>query len=133
MSQAQVVAVEVVLYKRFFNVTGRIQMDRLTVFCDLADVRRMGKILKLNDHTVWVKIMKGAKSAFVIKRHIKKHNCFFFTKGGYHIDETIYTKARDQDTIDKAVDLWLALRRSKQKPVGSHVYPTENAGLPKQV
>jgi hypothetical protein len=66
-------------------------MSRLTVFCDLTDGRRMGSIVRLNDHTVWVKILLGAQTFFVIKRHIKKHNCFFFTKGGYHIDETIYT------------------------------------------
>jgi hypothetical protein len=70
------------LYKQSFKAAGRILiMNRLTVFCDLAGGRRMGKIVKLNDYTVRVKIMKGARTFFVTKRHIKKHNCFFFTKG----------------------------------------------------
>jgi hypothetical protein len=66
-------------------------MYRLKVFVDLGNTRRLGEIVKLNQHTVHVKIMKGARTSFCIKRHIKKHNCFFFTEGGYHIDEIIHT------------------------------------------
>lgn len=52
----------------------RIDWDK--VFTDFAGGRRLGYIVKRNTHTVWVKIMMGAKSSITIKRHIIKHNCF---------------------------------------------------------
>jgi len=41
---------------------------------NVSNTQRLGKVVKLNDKTVWVKIMEGAKTSFVIKRHIIKHN-----------------------------------------------------------
>lgn len=36
--------------------------------------RRIGHVVRKNDKTVVVKMMKGAKTFKIIKRHIKKHN-----------------------------------------------------------
>ncbi|MHA2039660.1 MAG: hypothetical protein ACW98X_24855 [Promethearchaeota archaeon] len=44
--------------KAFFNISG---------------TRRMGRVLKVNNKTMWVKVMIGAKSYIHIKRHIEKH------------------------------------------------------------
>jgi hypothetical protein len=44
------------------------------MYCDVGGVRRLGYCTKLNDKTVWMKIMKGARTSFTIKRHIVKHN-----------------------------------------------------------
>jgi hypothetical protein len=35
--------------------------------------RRLGHVIRMNNKTVVVKIMKGAKSFKIIKRHIRKH------------------------------------------------------------
>ena len=46
-------------YKAMFTVGGK---------------RRIGVPVKINKHTMWVKIMKGARDYFIIKRHKVKHN-----------------------------------------------------------
>jgi hypothetical protein len=48
-----------ITYKAFFTVGG---------------VRRMGVPVKINSKTMWIKVMKGVKDYFIIKRHMKKHN-----------------------------------------------------------
>ena len=44
------------------------------VFVDLAGNRRVGHVVKRNEYTVWVKVMKGARTYDIIKRHVTKHN-----------------------------------------------------------
>jgi len=44
------------------------------LFINVGGVPRIGQLVKANSKTVWVRIMKGAKTNFVIKRHVKKHN-----------------------------------------------------------
>ena len=65
-------------------------MGKLSVFVDLGKTRSIAKIVKLNDYTVWVDIVIGCSTHIIIKRHIKKHHCFFFTLGGYHIDDVAF-------------------------------------------
>lgn len=48
-----------ITYRPFFTVGG---------------VRRMGVPVKINSKTMWIKVMKGAKDYFIIKRHMTKHN-----------------------------------------------------------
>lgn len=47
-------------------------------FFNLSGGRRMGRIVKRNDKTVWVKVMFGAKTFSVIKRHIDKHKVSYY-------------------------------------------------------
>lgn len=51
-------------------------MNRRPILCyvDVSGSRRLGKVVKVNYSTTWVKIMKGAKTSFIIKRHNIKHN-----------------------------------------------------------
>jgi len=46
-------------------------------YVNLSDTRRLGKVIKMNDKTVWVSIMDGASTSFIVKRHIDKHNVRF--------------------------------------------------------
>lgn len=48
----------------------------IKVFVDLSGSRRLGKLIKMNDHTCWVKIMFGARTYRIIKRHFVKHHIF---------------------------------------------------------
>lgn len=43
------------------------------IFIKVGGLDRIGQLVKANRHTVWVKVMKGAKTSFTIKRHVKKH------------------------------------------------------------
>jgi len=45
------------------------------VTVDFGGCRRLGKVMKYNHHTLWVKIMLGASTYTIVKRHKKKHNC----------------------------------------------------------
>lgn len=47
---------------------------KITVSVDVSGQRRIGQVVVWNRCTAWVKIMKGAKSSFTIKRHKSKHN-----------------------------------------------------------
>ena len=44
------------------------------LFINVGGVPRIGKLVKINIKTVWVRVMKGAKTNYVIKRHVKKHD-----------------------------------------------------------
>lgn len=55
-----------------------IRRNQVLVFVDLAGKRRIGLVTEVNLHTTWVKIMMGAKSYILIKRHNKKHNIAFY-------------------------------------------------------
>ena len=44
---------------------------------DFNKGRRMGQLVKSNDKTGWFKIMMGARSSIVIKRHNVKHHISF--------------------------------------------------------
>jgi hypothetical protein len=44
------------------------------IFIRVGDTYRLGTLVKVNRRTVWLKIMKGAKTSFTIKRHVKKHD-----------------------------------------------------------
>jgi hypothetical protein len=78
--------------------TGRMQMmtEPLTVFVDLAGTRRLGKVCRLNTHTTWVKVMKGAKTYDYIKRHNKKHNVTMYVEWGKIPYEAFHTTIRFQ-------------------------------------
>lgn len=54
----------------------------MKAYFDTSKSRRLGKVTKRNTHTVWVKMMIGAKSHVVIKRHINKHNVRFVDADG---------------------------------------------------
>jgi len=58
---------------------------RFAVWIDVGKVRRLGEICKWNRYTVWVRIMDGAKSSFIIKRHKKKHNMKWRGIGDIHV------------------------------------------------
>ena len=49
----------------------------MKVFVDLAGKRRLGHIVKINSHTLWVKVMDGAKTYTIVKRNYVKHNVLF--------------------------------------------------------
>ena len=53
----------------------------MKLIVDLAGKRRVGQVVKQNHLTVWVKVMKGAKSYDIIKRHRMKHNTKFYPLG----------------------------------------------------
>jgi hypothetical protein len=55
-------------------------MRHLATF-DTAGGRRVGTVVKSNPMSVWVKLMIGAKSYKIIKRHVKKHNIVFSITG----------------------------------------------------
>ena len=45
------------------------------VFVDVMNgKRRIGKVVEINNWTTWVKIMIGARTSIVIKRHNEKHH-----------------------------------------------------------
>ena len=50
------------------------EVKQITLFCTVGGKRRLGRVVCFNSHTVLLKIMSGAKSSFIIKRHNKKHN-----------------------------------------------------------
>jgi hypothetical protein len=43
-------------------------------FATVSGKRRIGEIIKANHKTMWMKFMLGAKTYFIIKRHIEKHD-----------------------------------------------------------
>ena len=49
-------------------------LNRFWVHVDVAGKRRVGEVIGYNQKTVWVRIMKGAKSYFTIERHNRNHN-----------------------------------------------------------
>ena len=73
----------------------------LKVFVDLAGVRRLGKIVRANTHTTWVKVMRGARTYDYIKRHNIKHNVVQYVPEGEMIpDETFHTTIRHEVKTD---------------------------------
>ena len=54
------------------------------VFTDLSGKRRIGRVIKINNWTTWVKILIGAKAAIVIKRNNKKHHLTPYQLGRYY-------------------------------------------------
>jgi hypothetical protein len=46
----------------------------MRAYVDLSSGRRLGHIKKYNVHTIWVRIMMGAKTFITVKRHKIKHN-----------------------------------------------------------
>jgi hypothetical protein len=71
------------------------------VFVDLAGHRRLGHIVKVNHHTTWVKVMNGAKTYDIVKRHNKKHhvnNPKLIPKERTH--EIIYSTTENQITVN---------------------------------
>lgn len=49
-------------------------MINLQAFVNLGTGRRLGHVVQYNWYTIWVKIMMGAKTFIVVKRHKIKHN-----------------------------------------------------------
>lgn len=72
----------------------------LKVFVDLSGTRRLGQAVRINTHTLWVKIMRGARTYDYIKRHIRKHNVTIYVTEGESIDETIHTSIRHKAKAD---------------------------------
>jgi hypothetical protein len=58
--------------------------DKVYCFVDLGNVRRLGVIVKANPYTMWVRIMLGARTSIVIKRHKLKHNLGSYYQTLYH-------------------------------------------------
>jgi ribosomal protein S1 len=64
------------------------------VFVDVSNGnRRIGEVVEINNLTTWVKIMIGAKTSIVIKRHNVKHHLEHYKMGEYY--EAIHTEAGD--------------------------------------
>ena len=57
----------------------------MKAFVNVSNKRRLGEVVKVNDKTIHIKIMKGAKTNFVIKRHIKKPYIIGFYIAGINI------------------------------------------------
>jgi len=73
----------------------------MKVFVDLAGTRRLGKVVTINTLTTWVKVMHGAQTFSVIKRHNLKHNVVQYVPEGEMIpDETFHTTIRHQAKAD---------------------------------
>ena len=50
-------------------------MKTKTLFLmDVGGIRRVGKPVTVNKKSGWFRIMKGASTSYVIKRHYVKHN-----------------------------------------------------------
>ena len=49
----------------------------MKAYTDISGIRRLGKVTKKNKATCYLKIMIGAKTSFIVKRHIIKHNVRF--------------------------------------------------------
>jgi len=52
----------------------------MRVYTDLSNKRRLGKVVKLNNKTIWLRIMIGAIKSIVVKRHINKHHVRFYNE-----------------------------------------------------
>jgi hypothetical protein len=64
------------------------------VFVDVSNgKRRIGQVDAINHKTTWVKIMIGAKTSIIIKRHNKKHNVTPYKMGEYY--DSIHTETGD--------------------------------------
>lgn len=46
----------------------------IMLFVNVDGKRRLGRVVKVNWYTTWVKVMKGAKTSYTIKRHNQKGN-----------------------------------------------------------
>jgi len=44
---------------------------------DVGGIRRLGVPVTVNKKSGWFRIMEGAKTSYVIKRHYRKHNVRF--------------------------------------------------------
>lgn len=50
------------------------EIKRYAFFMDVGNTRRLGVPIHVGLHTSWFRIMDGARSSYVIKRHHIKHN-----------------------------------------------------------
>ena len=57
---------------------GHIITHDVYVFVTVSGTRRIGKVLGINQHTIWVLIKQGATSYFVINRHLDKNNVTYY-------------------------------------------------------
>jgi hypothetical protein len=55
-------------------VREKLRANEIKVLVNLAGRRRIGNVSGINSKTTWVRVMQGAKSYDVIKRHNIKHN-----------------------------------------------------------
>ena len=53
----------------------------MIAYFNLSGKRRLGHVVGLNHHTLWVRVMKGAKTSFTIKRHLVKHMVKIISEG----------------------------------------------------
>lgn len=51
-----------------------MQIKRYFFMMDVSGKRRLGVPVRIGKHTGTFRIMDGARSSYVIKRHFKKHN-----------------------------------------------------------
>jgi len=90
---------------RAFNLCIN-QGIKYRMFVDLSGKRRIGHVLSFNAKTLWVKVMQGARTYIVVKRHYIKHRV------RWHLDpswkenhETIRPPSRNQVETDKDLEL----------------------------
>jgi len=72
-----------VMYKHISEVLNE-QIAKGIVYhvhCTVSGARRLGRVLRFNQKTVVVKVMSGARTSFVIKRHKVKHHLRLHLKG----------------------------------------------------
>jgi len=68
--------------------------ELIRFFMDVDGKRRIGAPVSPNKKTGWFRIMDGAKSSYVIKRHYKKHNVIYKE---VITDEDVHTSFRYED------------------------------------
>lgn len=81
------------------DIQSVLSRNRVTVFVDLAGRRRLGHVVKINQYTTWVKVMDGAKTYNIIKRHNKRHHISSPKLNPYRKDEpnaVIYSTPENQ-------------------------------------
>ena len=67
--------------------------NRVFVHCSLSGKRRVGEVIDINFYTTLVKILQGAKSYIIIKRHNRNHNVQYFREEAKLTDEDTHTTA----------------------------------------
>jgi hypothetical protein len=62
---------------KWSDVMNYMLKKPMKAYVNISGKRRLGVIKKLNMHTIWVKVMDGAKTSYTIKRHVNKHKVRF--------------------------------------------------------
>ena len=72
----------------------KLMINPVYVFVTLSGKRRIGKVVRFNFKTTWVKVMIGARSSIIIKRKNNRDNVQVYKIGEAY--ETIHTTVKDK-------------------------------------